>query len=41
MQKGKYNVAIGKIIAPIEVFTERFGMDKVVKEHQKLMNYTT
>jgi hypothetical protein len=32
MQNGKYNVAIGKVIAPIEVFTDRFGIDKVVLE---------
>lgn len=37
MQEGKYNVGIGKVISPVDVFIGQFSLTTVIKEHKKLM----
>ena len=37
MQAGKYNIAVGKVIAPVQVFIDEFGLPKIFEEHKSLM----
>jgi len=37
MQGGQFNVAVGKVISPVKVFLDRFGLPKIIQEHSQLM----